>query len=121
MALISSIFGVPPLSPALETNLTMHTLRHRVKGLKISMVLLLVMPFVFIDILRIIPKVYILLILSASFLLIIKPKDITYIFKIDKNHLLFSLLFIGLFFAMNFYQALLITLAIFYLYYLGTD
>ena len=121
MAVICSFLGFPPLSPSMEVNLTIHSIRSKIKGIKVNITLLLVMPFIFIDILRSIPKVYILIILSSSFLLIYQRKEFLFLYKIDKSHLLFSLLVLGLFFSMNFYQSIFISLTVFYVYYLGTD
>ena len=66
------MFGLPPLTPSTESNFTLHGIWNKIKGIKITLALLLVMPFIFIDIFRGIPKVYILILLSSSLLLIIK-------------------------------------------------
>lgn len=87
----------------METNFVINSLRNKIKGIKIHLVLILVMPFIFIDIFRTIPKVYILIVLSSSFLLVFNKKEIKFIYKNDKNHLLISLLILGLFLSMNFY------------------
>ncbi len=109
------------MSPGLELNFTLHSLRHKIKGIKVSMIFLFVMPFLLIDPLRLIPKVYLLVIICSSLILVLQKKETKFIYTIDKNHLLFSVLFIALFFSMNLYQSILIVLVIFHLYYLGTD
>lgn len=71
ISLLCSLIGIPPLSPSLEVNLTLNVLRNKIKGIKISIILIIIYPFIFIDILRNIPKVYLLAIITSSLLLIL--------------------------------------------------